>query len=588
MVGVPAVPHCSLPTLKYMVVASGTASSEPAAEGLDPAVAPKFPDVAYLALLDKYTESFFRLDYLDDSPDLRRQRLYASKVTVRRAYYAQKEHEETISTNAALASVELSEPIHEDEQSQNEYTDTSILPLDSFPGTLWSVREKDAFFRCLARYSIHRIEAFRDHLPHKSDAEISLYYTLLKQELALLKTEKEHIVQFRDKTSPDLVSHWYTSQAFEDGATYSELPIACELSGKWVEYEENQSSLIAQREQKLAQNSEKLLRKSMLQKYGFTTGGVKDTHEYGVVDTRNLLRIQKMYRASEFARRCDNPEPRMFRFDSTVLLNELVRQRTKDILAALIVCKGLEGSAQGVPEFDFSENADLYDQFRLTPSNCIARLDVYRACDVLGLFEAPVSGWKSKNRDGKCPVLDNYWQGVVRSMRLNTDRNGALYAETPQAKYYQKNALGYVEKDAFVFPVEPQHDAWDYTDDVVDFSARGDILVGDQNGWTEKSASGVENPEQPTHTKGLEDALVEELLFIQETAALEKSDFKRDLQLHRQDTRRQEIKRRRIDLPVYTETERDRYFGDMWGETDMDTFCDSRLQHSWGHTFAEY
>lgn len=586
------------------------------------------PDEAYVALLDGYIDTFFSLDYLEIVPRIQRTRhltLYPSKVTIDRAYYQPRKSEENSMLENSTHGGSGSHHQYENQEVPEGHRDDDIEQdnyFESLPGSLWTAAEKEFFFRCLARYSIHRVENFSDHLPNKSVAEIIQYYNLLKNELHKLETYKEHTVLFRDTDADPTkkVAYNYTSRAFEDGATYSEIPIACELSESWISYEEEQSSKINTREYKLALNKEKRRRKQMFYKYGHAVGSVGDTHQFGIINTYGLIHLQKIYRGSEYASGVGRKQVRVFRFDTMVLLNELIRQRIQDIVGTLIVSKGLEGVAPGEPEFDLSENGDLYRQFALSSNCVVARADIYRACESLGMFEAPTSGYSSKNRDGKMPVIDPYWLNLQRSLKLRIEDTGALYGEAPQVKYYCKQIQQYVEKDAFSAPLDPQSEEWDFDGKTVDFSARGDLeeipsgsddcqdetsrsapsYVGKDLDMSSSTVAKTTNNitvtdilELPTvapvsKRKNLEDALVEELLYIKETRTLDATDSKHDVQLHARDSRRYDIKRRKLDPPTLVPSSLPEYFDDMWGSTDMETFCEPSLRRSWNHVFPRY
>lgn len=769
------------------------------------------PDHAYVVLLNSYINTFFSLDYLEAaSHPADHLTLSPSKVTVLRAYYGRDpgDEEESLENTTFVSDSEQGDgqnglngdgPIHpqfnhtnsidvhgqvngaHDDFSNgsarlgNGYYETlpeeaefvaEITPetssshsapphgsnhhLDDLPGSLWTSDEKETFFRCLSRYSIHNIDAFAPHLPTKSIAEISQYHTLLKVELRRLETYKQHDVAFRDVDTPRRkVPFCYVSKTFEDGASYSEIPIAFELSQQWIDYEEDQSSRLCGREYNLELTQEKLRRKNMVAKYGHSVGGVQDSYEYGLLNTRGLLSLQKMYRASKYAQDVGNTPARVFRFDAMVFYEELIRQRVKDILATLVVNRGLEGAFFGDPEFDFSENQELKKEFALDPRTAVTRVDIYKAIESLKMFEAPAMGFHSKNRNGKTPVMDTYWTHVRKSLGLNVDVKGPLFAEGVNGKYYKKHINEYEDTDPFLDGDEKAE--WDYDGEMVDFSARGyyegeevgeeeldeleeegeeleepealeefkeeleeeleaeseeeleaesegenSLIKEEEDGLeverepdvseeseeregeeneeikeeavedeeedgeeqeeikeeeveeveevgvsveeqveegevdAEKEVEVEENEEVeaeveaeveevqlhsasaiddhfefdhplqsslppvqslPTNAptkKILEDALVEELLFLKETKTLEASDAKRDALLHSLETRRVEIKRRKLEPLVFEESPKPPFFEDMWGNTDMDNFCDATLRRSWDHSFARY
>lgn len=66
--------------------------------------------------------------------------------------------------------------------SDDEFEETLEVPL----GSEWSTKEKNIFFHCLSRYSIHRVEEWCALIPTKSLVEIACYYEVLKLNLRSL------------------------------------------------------------------------------------------------------------------------------------------------------------------------------------------------------------------------------------------------------------------------------------------------------------------------------------------------------------------------------------------------------------------
>ncbi|ODQ80205.1 hypothetical protein BABINDRAFT_7675 [Babjeviella inositovora NRRL Y-12698] len=90
-------------------------------------------------------------------------------------------------------------------------------------GTVWTGSEKETFFNCLGKYSIHRLDQIKLQLPKKTDLEILNYYYLLKNEMNSLK--------HRSKTFRKLVK-------------IDEMPIAYEMSNHFIDMEESQAYLM--------------------------------------------------------------------------------------------------------------------------------------------------------------------------------------------------------------------------------------------------------------------------------------------------------------------------------------------------------
>lgn len=83
-------------------------------------------------------------------------------------------------------------------------------------GTFWSSREKSMFFRCLSRYSIHRLDEWHVKLPSKSKFDILLYHKVLKDNLLELQRR-------------NLVGNLVANEDF---------PIAYEMDEFYLEWEE--------------------------------------------------------------------------------------------------------------------------------------------------------------------------------------------------------------------------------------------------------------------------------------------------------------------------------------------------------------
>ncbi|CAI4611204.1 BAK_1a_G0035950.mRNA.1.CDS.1 [Saccharomyces cerevisiae] len=101
--------------------------------------------------------------------------------------------------------------IHEKASTANAGVEISSLGVD------WDSEEKNTFFWCLSRYSIHRVEEWRSLLPRKSAMEILGYYRLLRRASASARSRK----------------------AGDDGA-----PIAYEMSAEWVALETKLSEAV--------------------------------------------------------------------------------------------------------------------------------------------------------------------------------------------------------------------------------------------------------------------------------------------------------------------------------------------------------
>lgn len=121
------------------------------------------------------------------------------------------------------------------ESGESRAESRSSLDFNSAPGTLWTAEEKDIFYRCLSRYSIHRIECFSAHLPEKSQIEISSFYDVLQKEL--LRRKRRRLVKVGNGKQC-----WITY--ISAGFPYKCHPQAVEISQRSIENEEQQCRLI--------------------------------------------------------------------------------------------------------------------------------------------------------------------------------------------------------------------------------------------------------------------------------------------------------------------------------------------------------
>lgn len=134
----------------------------------------------YIELYNKETEEFYHCAASGRSP----REFHPSKVHVR--------------------------SIHEKPNAAKTIIEASSL------GVEWNSEEKQTFFWCLSRYSIHRVEEWRSLLPRKSAMEILGYYRLLRRASA------------------------HSRKAGDEGA-----PIAYEMSAEWVALETKLSEAVA-------------------------------------------------------------------------------------------------------------------------------------------------------------------------------------------------------------------------------------------------------------------------------------------------------------------------------------------------------
>lgn len=500
-------------------------------------------DWDYVKLFNHHVETFFDLDHLE-LPRKKAKRLDASKVTTTAAYYPPKLRKREKEDDDMLRQFEV-----------------------SVPGTLWMPHEKEVFFRCLARYSVHQMELFLVHLPAKTTLEIMTYYELLKDQLRQVRRTKRTKVVFRDEDrthsggtedrTHSEVPHTYVHQVFK-GARYSKLPIAQEVTEEWVEYEEKQSTLISVREQKLDSDRFRKLTR-ILRQY---TEEQEESPGASLMNYNNARALSRMYRANQITPILEGkPAPRLL-FGSLVLLEELARGVTRELMGRVIVRKGLDAErseVEDVLEADGRKNRKLN----------VTRNDVWVLADSLKLFETPQAGYSSRNRDGKAPVLDLYWQNILESLGLDI----AVDTEKgPIVQMYEKQKSCYASPDGFLSALNKSQ-AMEYPPHNVDFSARGDYE--ERTDVEEESESESEKiplvSELPVDLAGptersLKDVLVEEMLTVQETERLEELDGTVELE----------------------NSEQDSEFSAMWGNTDIGRLCPPELSRDWDCSFATY
>lgn len=407
-------------------------------------------DWGFVDLYNASVDNFFSLEYLE-LPKSKKRKLEDSVVTTERAYYRPVKAEG--STDEINGNADQLNP-HED-------------LFDSFKsGTYWTADEKEIFFSCLARFTIHRVEDFLDHLPSKSMGEILAYYELLKRELRnqqICETHSVHIIE--DQQDPTrLLRHEYDIMTIPGGIDQRNIPIAYEMSDEWVEYEEEQSIHIADRQGRLDVDRGKRESKAMKD----YTKKLEDElgENFPLVDVNNAFKVSKIYRGNQITMVQDRkPTPRLL-FPSLVYFEEIASLTIKKIIASLLMNKGCTSrDEQGI---------------KITPG------DIWNAVRESRICEAPKSG-KVEERNWKNGVLENYWAGLQSSLRLVTD---GPPAEAPDWEDFTPRELHGV-----IVPQEKEA-SFEYPDEVVEEGAYGAIL--DEDGVKlEENKSETEDPEGP-------------------------------------------------------------------------------------------
>lgn len=125
-------------------------------------------------------------------------------------------------------------------------------------GTLWSAHEKEVFFSLLARYSIHQLDLIVDQLPSKSTIEVLNYYYLLKNELKVLKNKfrgsPSHVHKCKvimNHNQQPILHDYKIKKSYNSLCSMKHIPIAYEMSERFIDMEEIQAKLLIEKEMKL-------------------------------------------------------------------------------------------------------------------------------------------------------------------------------------------------------------------------------------------------------------------------------------------------------------------------------------------------
>lgn len=540
------------------------------------------PNAGYIQLYKHYTEKFFDLEYLERS---KKSSLKPSKITTQRAFYFPRHRtEKFVSKPDNSIDPELESLDPENKGGMKEYD------ISSLPGSWWTSNEKDIFFRCLARFTIHRIEEFRRYIPGKTEPEIMMYYNLLKRELARVKRTKRVEVTFEDypRAESDAsysVTHTYESRSFR-GASYSNLPIAHELSEEWIEYEDYQSSLLGPVTDAHQNRKELAKRNRILEETGKHLEKAKEEGDLTLIYQANALQLSQIFRKNSIYPCTSIAKVRLVNADVLLLLDEFVRQKVREIIGTIIAAK-----ASGKRE-------------EASSATTITSKEVIWACDMLKMFETPKSGTYSKGRDGKTPSLETYWQNIALSLGLNIDSEGENVTLPDSNRIETCEKLPQQRYPPFHISVtkrnmSSEHCCPEYDIRSVDFTSRGVITDTDHENSSletdgEKNLQSIKWQDLPVaqtlpKKRGFEDVLVEEMCFVQETSALKISDSQRD------------TKQLADDLSFFTDDERppavyprevidmdELYNIRLWGLTNIEKLCPQKLRDVWDHSFSEY
>lgn len=299
-------------------------------------------------------------------------------------------------------------------------------------GAIWTNNQKEVFFNCLARYSIHQIDAICDNLPDKSAIEIMNYYDCLARELKRLKGQvvkrrKYHKVKIV-KDKQEVEYRFKSLPNRKNLMKYENIPAAYEMSEKFIRMEEIQAEMISQRERSKT-NDENQRFKRQFNEYTISKRQKKNRNESDIPedqsvaieeaedDTTGLINYdtacelsRSLYLNNKITPLHNNKLVPKLHYKSLVLFDQIARLTTEKILLKIIEHKIvlLWLNQRQIP---FEDGA--------IPLK-IAHGDIYRAINSLNLFEIPKSGYQSlKKAGGRSMRINNYFSQLPE--RLNVE-----------------------------------------------------------------------------------------------------------------------------------------------------------------------
>lgn len=149
--------------------------------------------------------------------------------------------------------------------------------FENVVGTLWTGNEKELFFNCLARYSIHEIDRITEVLKSKSQAEVLVYYEILRKELSRVKSRSKKRRKYGKiklrKGDKEVICEQPSIFKKKGLMRYSEIPVSHEMSEEFIAMEEEQADLISKKE-RTKDNDENQRFKTLFDEY--TDGGSKE------------------------------------------------------------------------------------------------------------------------------------------------------------------------------------------------------------------------------------------------------------------------------------------------------------------------
>lgn len=522
------------------------------------------PDPGYVKMYEDYTSTYFGRDYLETQGKLKSfHRLKPSKITTSRSYYVDK-------TRPDYAPYGIDPSVLE----KKEHDETQYAWL---PGSWWSADEKETFFRCLARYSIHRVSEWCHELFNKSETEILMYYNLLQKELSRVKRKNHFKVSFEDYLPNEtaeliLVPHIYETDYYFKGSSYASLPIAYELTEEWIKYEEEQASLLARKEESQNLRYESAQRKRIATTTGLHLDIVQKKDQFSILHLLAALKLSHLYRKNTIFPCSTTSNKQQMNIGVMLFLDEFARQKVREIISNLIAQRACGNTGEG---------------------SKVSTVDIWKTCLALNMFQTPKAGLYSRDRDGKLPIMANYWENIVLSLNLPVEGGQSNVRDKKLKKDYKKL---FAEESSQIMHIRSRQpeEIFQYDTDSLDFTAHGNILESNDdlrvNEQLDLAVLEVETEvDSCSKKRTFNDVLVEEMCIQQETFLLRLLDSKRDRKQF--DTDMKYFAKSQIPPVGLVVPNLD--FDDLdsirfWGPTNVEKLCPEKLRKVWDHSFAQY
>lgn len=302
-------------------------------------------------------------------------------------------------------------------------------------GTTWTSAEKEVFFDCLARYSIHQIDSICDNLPGKSEIEIMSYYNSLSRELRRLKSKivrrrKYHKVKImKDKKQ---IEYRYKSLPNRKNLVkYENIPIAYEMSENFIKMEEIQAEMIGQRERSKTNDENQRFKRQFLdytktkeQSHNTENGEIEleqlqssdnEVSNEQLINYSIACELSKcLYLNNNITPLTNNKLVPKLHYKSLILLDQITRLVTEKILLKII---------------EFKVVLTWLNQRKIMSEGCnipiaITHGDIYRAINNLKLFEVPRIGYESlKNAEGRSMRINNYFAQLPGNLKIEVEND---------------------------------------------------------------------------------------------------------------------------------------------------------------------